>query len=164
MQIVSKSLGSAQFNFRGTQRLGLACQLGGGKHIRGHERRAASEHLVKDRADGVDVRGGGHVAEPSGNGLRSHIARASNDLPGLSQLRRIACPLAKAEVGDAQPAIGIAQYVGGFQVSMNHPAFVRVMHRQIVRASPAAVRAGRGPPVSFRCRSSPCPSTLFRSD
>jgi hypothetical protein len=105
----------------------------GDEHLLGRladERRAAREHLVRHRADGVEV--GAMVERRVGAGLLGrHVGRRAErhaDARRLVLARRLAHRLGHAEVGDQRVPLG-QHHVVGLDVAMHHAATVRMGQR-----------------------------------
>ena len=127
----------------------------------GDEGRAAGDEVIEDRAEAVDVGGGGDVADFSGGLLRGHVRgraeqrageRAGRDRLGVEAL-------GDAEVGDVRDAVDVEEDVRGFEVAMEDAATVAVMDgaAQVAMSRAAAM----GARYSSRCAERSPPSTNF---
>ena len=91
------------------------------------ERRAAGEHLVEDRAQGVDVGGGRDVGGRAAGLLGGHVARRAHDVAGAGQARLALHQLGQAEVGDLRDALVGEHDVGRLDVAVDDPVLVGVV-------------------------------------
>ena len=99
---------------RGSHRI-LAEDFHQGVHRRDTlERGPASQHLVEDRTERINVRGRTRLLGPSLGLLRRDIARRSHDLPGLGVAVFLE-PLGEPEIGDLGRAIRREQTFDGFR-------------------------------------------------
>ncbi len=112
------------------------------------------QQLIKRHTQRIDV--GARVDDDAlGQGLfRAHVADGAQQIPRHGQ-SGVGPQSGQAEVGDPQPAAGVNQQVGRFDVPVDHPQLVRVLqglgrlHAQLGRGteeSRALRRISRGQP------------------
>ena len=97
---------------------------GGGEGF-GGEGRAASEEVVKDGAEGIDV--AGRAGGLAGGLFGRDLIRRAEDLAGEGEVGIGLEVAGEAEVGDARFEERVDQDVRGFEVAVNDALLVRVM-------------------------------------
>src|SRR6202042_1144145 len=86
------------------------------------ERGSAGQQGVEDRAQAVDVAGGGDGATAAGSLLGGHVRGRAKDGAGLGDLDVSLDLLGQAEVGDVWAALGVDQDVGWLEVAVEDAA------------------------------------------
>ena len=101
--------------------------LGFGRRL-SSKRRPAGEHLIEQRAEGVDVRGRPDRPRLPDHLLGGHVAGSPD--PGAAQCqRRLSFEVPRQpEIGDLGRALGREQDVGRLQVAVHDPGLVRHLH------------------------------------
>ena len=108
----------------------LLGDLSDGLHHRGaFERRPSGQHLVEDRAQGVDVGGRTDLVNSPPRLLGGHVTGRAQDRAGVSQLAALLNPFGQAEVRDLGDVVRREEDVGGLQVAVDDIGPVGRLHR-----------------------------------
>ena len=139
------------------QRVLLGRLAEGRQRRRALEWRPPGEHLVEDRAQGVDVGGGGDVRGRAAGLLGGHVAGRPHDVARPRQAGLALHQLGQAEVGDLRDALLGQHDVGRLEVAMDDPVLVGVMQGagQLLDELRGLPAAAAGLPPSFCCRLPP---------
>ena len=92
------------------------------------ERGPASQHLVEDRPERVDVRGRSNQTGLSPGLLRRHVSRRAHDHSAPGVFRRDIEPLGQPEIGDLGNSIDRQEHVCRLQVPVKNTSLVDVTH------------------------------------
>ena len=97
--------------------------------MRTHEWRLAGEALIQQRPQRVHIGSRAGVADLASGLLRSHVRRRPHDRSRLTDVARLGVDaLGQTEIRDLGRAVGCQQDISRFQIAMDHPAQVGVMH------------------------------------
>ena len=107
----------------------LAHHAGQNDVLRPLERRPARQALVQQRPQRINVGRRPRVAHLARRLLRCHVRRRPHDRPRLAHVSRLVVDaLGQPEIRDLRRAVGREQDVPRFQIAMDHPPQMGVVH------------------------------------
>jgi hypothetical protein len=95
------------------------------------ERSAAGQQHVQDGPQAVHVGGNriGSGPRRTRDTFRRHVGRRADQLAGVGQVGVACQSLGQPEIGDMRPTTGVEQDVRRFQITVQNPPLVGVLHR-----------------------------------
>ena len=91
------------------------------------EWRTPCEQFIENRAQAVDVRGGGDGLRAAGGLLGWHVVRRAQHRAAQGQVEAAFDALGQAEVADERLALRVEEDVSRLQIAVQHAALMRVM-------------------------------------
>ncbi len=101
--------------------MNIAKRFQGGLGLKGW---VAGQHLIENRPQAVNVRGGAQPFHLAGSLFWRHVAGRAHNQAGIGQPAVRLETLGQAEIGDIRFALGVEQDIGGFQVAVQNAALM----------------------------------------